>query len=54
MITGHSHSDPTQVEAKLKKSDNRSWTLLEKTDKDLGNVQFTFGVGGRVGTIGAK
>ncbi len=44
----------TQVELKLKKQDNRSWTLLEKTDRDLGNINFTFGVGGRTGTIGAK
>ncbi|KAI0807398.1 chord-domain-containing protein [Fomes fomentarius] len=44
----------TKVELKLKKSDNRSWTLLEKTDRDLGNINFTFGVGGRTGTIGAK
>ncbi|TBU45742.1 chord-domain-containing protein [Dichomitus squalens] len=44
----------TKVELKLKKKDNRSWTLLEKTDRDLGNINFTFGVGGRTGTIGAK
>ncbi|KAI0709446.1 chord-domain-containing protein [Earliella scabrosa] len=44
----------TKVELKLKKQDNRSWTLLEKTDRDLGNINFTFGVGGRTGTIGAK
>ncbi|CDO72884.1 hypothetical protein BN946_scf185002.g69 [Trametes cinnabarina] len=44
----------TKVELKLKKKDTRSWTLLEKTDKDLGHINFTFGVGGRTGTIGAK
>ena len=38
----------------MKKKDARSWTLLEKTDRDLGNINFTFGVGGRTGTIGAK
>ena len=51
----HADTSPlTQVELKLKKKDNRSWTLLEKTDRDLGNINFTFGVGGRTGTIGAK
>ncbi|KAH9945969.1 chord-domain-containing protein [Epithele typhae] len=44
----------TKLELKLRKKDNRSWTLLEKTDKDLGNITYTFGVGGRTGTIGAK
>ncbi|KAI1794533.1 chord-domain-containing protein [Ganoderma leucocontextum] len=44
----------TKLELKLRKKDNRSWTLLEKTDRDLGNINFTFGVGGRTGTIGAK
>ncbi|KAI8998475.1 chord-domain-containing protein [Trametes punicea] len=44
----------TKVELKLKKKDVRSWTLLEKTDRNLGNINFTFGVGGRTGTIGAK
>ncbi|KAF7295337.1 Translation initiation factor IF-2 [Mycena indigotica] len=44
----------TKVELSLKKSDTRSWTLLERTDKDLGNIAFTFGVGGRTGTSGAK
>jgi hypothetical protein len=43
-----------QVELNLKKSDGRSWTLLEKTTQDLGGFQLTFGVGGRTGTIGAK
>lgn len=43
-----------QVELNLKKSDGRSWTLLEKTTHDLGGFQLTFGVGGRTGTIGAK
>ncbi|EIW60059.1 chord-domain-containing protein [Trametes versicolor FP-101664 SS1] len=44
----------TKLELRLKKKDIRSWTLLEKTDRDLGNINFTFGVGGRTGTIGAK
>jgi len=43
-----------QVELHLQKLDGRSWTLLEKTDHDLGNLSLTFGVGGRTGTIGAK
>lgn len=43
-----------QVELNLKKSDGRSWTVLEKTIHDLGGFQLTFGVGGRTGTIGAK
>ncbi|TFY70522.1 hypothetical protein EVG20_g2471 [Dentipellis fragilis] len=44
----------TKVEINLKKLDARSWTLLEKTDRDLGNISLTFGVSGRTGTIGAK
>ncbi|KAJ7074273.1 HSP20-like chaperone [Mycena amicta] len=44
----------TKVELSLKKVDTRSWTLLERTDQDLGNIAFTFGVGGRTGTIGSK
>ncbi|KAL1710044.1 HSP20-like chaperone [Schizophyllum commune] len=44
----------TKVELCLQKADGRSWTLLEKTDRDLGNIQYTFGVGGRTGTVGAK
>ncbi|KAI0673042.1 chord-domain-containing protein [Trametes maxima] len=44
----------TKLELRLKKKDIRSWTLLEKSDRDLGNISFTFGVGGRTGTIGAK
>lgn len=42
------------MELVLKKSDGRSWTLLERTDRDLGSINFTFGVGGRTGTIGSK
>ena len=38
----------------MKKRDGRSWTLLEKTDRDLGPVSLTFGVTGRTGTVGAK
>jgi hypothetical protein len=45
---------PVQVELILKKSDGRSWTLLEKSNLDLGGIQLTFGVGGRTGTIGGK
>jgi len=44
----------TKVEVILKKNDTRSWTLLEKTTRDLGNISLTFGVGGRTGTVGAK
>jgi len=44
----------TKVEVQLKKRDGRSWTLLERTDRDLGPVNFTFGVTGRAGTVGAK
>ncbi|KAL4065460.1 chord-domain-containing protein [Scleroderma citrinum] len=44
----------TKVEVQLKKSDTRSWTLLEKTNHSLGNINLTFGVGGRTGTIGGK
>ena len=42
-----------QVELNLKKSNGRSWTVLEKTS-NLGGLQLTFGVGGRTGTIGGK
>jgi len=38
----------------LKKLDNRSWIVLEKTTQNLGNLSLTFGVGGRTGTIGGK
>lgn len=44
----------TKVELQLRKRDGRSWTLLEKTTQDLGNISLTFGVGGRTGTIGGK
>lgn len=44
----------TKVELVLKKSDGKSWTLLEKTTRDLGGFQLTFGVGGRTGTVGGK
>jgi hypothetical protein len=44
----------SQVEVNLQKLDNRSWTVLEKPTRDLGNFSLTFGVGGRTGTIGAK
>ncbi|EKM55469.1 uncharacterized protein PHACADRAFT_94710 [Phanerochaete carnosa HHB-10118-sp] len=43
----------TKVELILRKADNRSWAVLEKTDRTL-PISFTFGVGGRTGTIGAK
>ena len=42
-----------QVELSLKKQDMRSWSVLEKTEHDMG-MSLTFGVGGRTGTIGAK
>jgi len=44
----------TKVELCLQKSDARVWTVLEKTDRDLGNISLTFGVGGKTGTVGAK
>ncbi|KAI0035722.1 HSP20-like chaperone [Vararia minispora EC-137] len=44
----------TKVDIMLKKRDGRSWTLLEKTDRDLGGVALTFGVSGRTGTVGAR
>ncbi|KAG5645922.1 hypothetical protein DXG03_005069 [Asterophora parasitica] len=44
----------TKVELHLQKRDGRSWTVLEKTIQDLGNISLTFGVGGRTGTVGAK
>jgi len=44
----------TKVEMNLQKKDNRSWTVLEKTNRNLGNITLTFGVGGRTGTVGAK
>jgi hypothetical protein len=43
-----------QVEVQLQKADNRGWVLLEKTTRDLGGVSYTFGVGGRTGTVGGK
>ncbi|KDQ60662.1 hypothetical protein JAAARDRAFT_31637 [Jaapia argillacea MUCL 33604] len=44
----------TKIEVIMKKTDGRSWTILEKPTRDLGNISLTFGVGGRTGTIGAK
>jgi len=44
----------TKVEIRLQKLDNRSWTVLEKPSRELGNINLTFGVGGRTGTIGGK
>ncbi|KAF9453268.1 chord-domain-containing protein [Macrolepiota fuliginosa MF-IS2] len=44
----------TKVELELQKSDNRGWVLLEKTSRDLGGINYTFGVGGRTGTVGGK
>ncbi|KIJ17265.1 hypothetical protein PAXINDRAFT_175795, partial [Paxillus involutus ATCC 200175] len=44
----------SRVEVVLRKLDTRSWTVLEKTTHDLGNMSLTFGVGGRTGTIGGK
>ncbi|KAK7023967.1 translation initiation factor IF-2 [Favolaschia claudopus] len=41
----------TKVELNLKKQDNRSWTILERsTDGKFDQINFTFGVGGRTGT----
>lgn len=42
------------MELHLRKKDTRGWVLLEKTDRDLGNISLTFGVSGRTGTVGAK
>ncbi|KAI7959852.1 hypothetical protein MJO29_004920, partial [Puccinia striiformis f. sp. tritici] len=42
----------TKCEMVLIKSDGRSWSNLEKGDLFVGTV--TFGVGGRIGTAGAK
>jgi len=44
----------TKVELSLQKKDNRSWTVLEQTDRDLGGISLTFGVTGRTGTVGGK
>jgi len=44
----------TKVELDLRKQDGRSWTVLEKTNRDLGNINLSFGVGGRTGTVGAR
>ena len=41
------------MELTLKKADTRSWAVLEKTDREV-PLAYTFGVGGRTGTIGAK
>lgn len=43
-----------KVEVQLQKADNRGWVLLEKTGRDLGGISYTFGVGGRTGTVGGK
>ncbi|KAH7103923.1 HSP20-like chaperone [Auriculariales sp. MPI-PUGE-AT-0066] len=42
----------TKVELLLAKQDNRSWNTLEKSDLDIGT--FTFGVGGRTGSVGGQ
>jgi len=44
----------TKVEVQLQKNDGRSWTILEKPDRDLGGIALTFGVSGRTGTVGGK
>jgi len=44
----------TKVELVLKKKDNRSWNMLEQTDKEVATPSLTFGVGGRTGTIGGR
>lgn len=43
-----------KVELNLKKKDNRSWNLLEKTDHPLGGYNIIFGVGGKTGTTGSR
>jgi len=37
----------------LKKQDGKSWAVLEKTEKHL-PIRLTFGVSGRVGTVGSN
>ncbi|KIL69623.1 hypothetical protein M378DRAFT_68757 [Amanita muscaria Koide BX008] len=44
----------SKVELNLQKQDTRSWIVLEKPTRDLGNINLIFGVGGRTGTVGAK
>jgi len=43
-----------KIELQLQKSDNRGWVVLEKTNRSLGGINYTFGVGGRTGTVGGK
>jgi len=43
----------TKVELLLKKRDGKSWAVLEKTEQYL-PIQLTFGVSGRVGTVGSN
>ncbi|KAF7778832.1 hypothetical protein Agabi119p4_3177 [Agaricus bisporus var. burnettii] len=54
--TAHStyHFFNTKIELQLKKADNRGWVLLEKSDRNLEGLNYTFGVGGRSGTVGGK
>ncbi|KAF8201626.1 chord-domain-containing protein [Pholiota molesta] len=54
LLTREIHPSNSLVELQLQKADGRMWTVLEKTDRDLGNISLTFGVGGRTGTIGGK
>jgi len=44
----------TKIEIKLAKLDGRSWNMLEKSDTPGGSLNLTFGVGGRIGTVGGK
>lgn len=44
----------TKVEVKLSKLDGRSWNMLEKAANSNGSLNLTFGVGGRIGTVGGK
>jgi len=44
----------SKIEIKLAKLDGRSWNMLEKTVNPNGSLNLTFGVGGRIGTVGAK
>lgn len=44
----------SKIEVKLAKLDGRSWNMLEKTINSGGSLNLTFGVGGRIGTVGGK
>jgi len=44
----------SKIEIKLVKLDGRSWNLLEKSENPSGALNLTFGVGGRIGTVGGR